>query len=238
MPKVHNLKDSEKHFTVRNKSNGKAEVIIYGSIGASWFEEGITAKAVSDELKKLDDSVKDITVRINSLGGDVFEGITIYNRLKQHKAKVTVFVDGIAASIASIIALSGDEVIMSEGSLLMIHLPWTYTAGNRKDLEDTIDRLADVEQQLLAIYSKKTKLDRIELKSMLEKETWMDASQAIDLGFADKTDSQAIPIAASALKNAVWLRKPSDKIRTTTAEAKAKLTELKSKIEGVLARKK
>jgi ATP-dependent protease ClpP protease subunit len=238
MPKVQNLKESEKHFTVRNKSNGKAEVIIYGSIGASWFEEGITAKSVSDELKKLDDSVKEITVRINSLGGDVFEGITIYNRLKQHKAKVKVYVDGIAASIASIIALSGDEVIMSEGSLFMIHLPWTYAAGNRKDLENTLDRLSDVESQLLSIYANKTKMDRIELKDMLEKETWMDAEQAIDLGFADKTDEQAIPIAASALKNAVWIRKPSDKIKTTTAEAKLKLKDLKSKIEGVLARKK
>jgi ATP-dependent Clp endopeptidase proteolytic subunit ClpP len=231
-----NFKKQGQPFEIRNKTAVSAELVIYGSIGHSFFEDGITAKMVSDALKDLDPTVKDIVVRVNSPGGCVFEGVAIYNRLKQHKAKVTVYVDGLAASIASIIALAGDEVIMGEGALYMIHLPWTWAAGNRNDLDNTINRLLDVEEQLISIYAKKSKMDRSEIKSLLEKETWMDATQAMELGFVDKTMDESLPIAASALEK-TWFNKVPKSVKTEDVVAREKVTELRNKVSAFLTRK-
>jgi ATP-dependent Clp protease protease subunit len=222
---------------IRSKGATKAEIVIYGAIGQSFWEEGITAKAFSDEMKKLDASVKEIDIRLNSPGGDVFDGIAIYNRLKQHPAKVTVYIDGLAASIASVIALAGDEVKIGEGALYMIHLPWTFAYGNRKELDTTIDRLMDVEEQLISIYAKKTKLSRAEIRDMLEKETWMDASQAKEMKFVDQTIGQEMPIAASLL-NKSWFKAAPKNAATDTALAKSKVTEFKKQVEDFLARPK
>lgn len=212
---------------MRNKSATKAEIVIYSQIGASWWDEGLSAKQFSDILKDLDPAVNEITVRINSPGGDVFDGVAIYNRLKQHKAKIIVHIDGLAASIASIIALAGDEIIMGEGALFMIHLPWTFAMGNRNDLDNVVNRLTDVEEQLVSIYAKKSRLDRSEIKSMLEAETWLDADQAIEKGFVDrKSDEEAMPIAASAMESKFFNKAPrnyrSDKIAASAALEKFK----------------
>lgn len=223
-------------FEIRNKTSSTAEIIIYGNIGEDWFGEGITAKKFSDEIKKLPDTVKNINLRINSPGGDVFDGITIYNRLKQHPAKVTTYIDGLAASIASIIALAGDEVIIGEGALYMIHLPWTFAMGNRNDLDNVTNRLLDVEEQLVSIYSKKTKLPRTEIKQMMEKETWMDADSAIESNFIDKKMDETVAIAASALGQARWINKMPN-IKTDSDLAKEKALELQNKVTGFLARK-
>lgn len=237
MSKVLDFKKPGSPLTIRSKSATTAEITIYGAIGASWFEDSITAKQFSEELKKVESSVKEITVRINSPGGDVFDGLTIYNRLKQHPAKVKVIVDGLAASIASIIALAGDEVIMSEGALYMVHLPWTMAAGNRNDLENTIDRLMDVENQLVSIYANKTKMDKNEIRAMLEKETWMDSEQAVELGFATSTAEESMPIAASVFDKATWINKRPSKFKSETQVVKSEAKKLKQKIESFLARK-
>ena len=237
MSKVLDFKKNQASFRVSNKTATKAEIILYGAIGASWFEDSITAKSFSEELKKLDANVKEITVRINSPGGDVFDGVTIYNRLKQHPAKVTVIVDGLAASIASIIALAGDEIIMSEGALYMIHLPWTMAAGNRNDLDNTIDRLLDVENQLVSIYANKTKMSKNEIRSMLEKETWLDSSQTVEMGFADKTSEEAMPIAASVFDKATWINKRPTTYKSEAQVVKKEIENLKQKISGFLARR-
>ena len=210
---------------------------MYGVIGDTFWEQGISAKQFSDELAKLPDTVKNITVRINSPGGDVFDGITIYNRLKQHKAKITVVVEGLAASIASIIMLAGDEVQIGTGALVMIHLPWTWAAGNRKDLETTIERLLDVEDQLLNIYQKRVKkYTRAEIKTMLEKETWLDADQALDMGLIDKKLEDSYPVAASLLGKAKWLSKMPE-MKTDVKMVEDKIKELKNKVHDFLARK-
>lgn len=224
-------------FEIKAKSATKAEIILYASIGDSWFGDSITAKKFSDELKALESTVNEITVRINSPGGDVFDGITIYNRLKQHKAKIIVRIDGLAASIASIIALAGDEVIIGEGALFMIHLPWTFAMGNRKDLESTVDRLTDVEEQLVSIYQKKTGLERSEIKAMLEAETWLDADQAIEKGFVDRKEDESVPLAASIFENSKWINKAPKTFKSETAVVHAAKDDLKKKIAGVLARK-
>lgn len=235
MPKAISLV-KEKSLEIRSKSASVAELIIYGTIGESPWEEGVSAKQVSEELKKLDPTVKEIQVRINSFGGSVFDGITIYNRLKQHPAKITVYIDGLAASIASIIALAGDKIIMGEGALYMIHLPWTWATGNRGELENTINRLLDVEEQMISIYSKKTGKGRTEIKQMLESETWMDSAQALEEGFIDETMIETVPIAASAIKNARWINK-IPKMKTQEDVARENIKNLKDKISGFIARK-
>ena len=155
MPKLLNLAGNRAGTPLKilNKSATEAEIVIYSQIGTDFWGEGVSAKSFSEEMKKLSDTVSTINVRINSPGGDVFDGITIYNRLKQHKAKKIVHIDGLAASIASIIALAGDEVHMGEGALYMVHLPWTWAVGNRSDLDNTVNRLMDVEEQMLVIYA-------------------------------------------------------------------------------------
>jgi ATP-dependent Clp protease, protease subunit len=237
MPKAFVAPTNSQPFEIKNKTATKAEIILYGSIGQDWFGEGITAKKFSDELKKLDASVNQIDLRINSPGGDVFDGITIYNRLKQHSAKITTYIDGLAASIASIIALAGDEVIMGEGALYMVHLPFTFSIGNRMELDNTINRLVDVEEQMVGIYAKKSKMDRAEVKALLEKETWMDAQQASDNGFVDKTTEETVAIAASLLDRAKWINK-MPKMTTDLDLAKEQQLEAKNKISEILKARK
>ena len=235
MSKIFNFQKGQP-LKIVNKSAAKAEILIYGSIGESWFGDSITAKQFSEELGKLEASVNEITVRINSPGGDVFDGIAIYNRLKQHKAKVVVHIDGLAASIASIIALAGDEIVIGEGALYMVHLPWTMAMGNRTELDHVVNRLLDVEEQLISIYSKKTKKSRTEIKKMLEDETWMDAEQAIKEGFVDSKIEDSLPIAASAISSK-WIHRQPKTYKSETAVVAAKIDELKKKIETKLSRK-
>ena len=113
---------------VVNRGESSAELILYADIGEGWFG-GISSKQFSDQLSAIGE-VKNLDVRMNSAGGDVFEGITMYNRLNQHTANVTVTVDGLAASIASIIAMAADEIVVYDSSTVMIHKPWTYAGGS------------------------------------------------------------------------------------------------------------
>lgn len=223
---------------IQNKSTTEAEIIIYAGIGQDWWGDGsmISAKAFSDELKKIPDTVNTINVRINSPGGDVFDGIAIYNRLKQHKAKKVMYIDGLCASIATIIALAGDEIKIGEGALYMIHLPWTFAYGNRTDLDNTVNRLMDIEEQMLGIYAKRTDLDRSEIRAMLEKETWMSADEAIEKGFVDSKVEETIAIAASAIKSP-WFAKRPEKYFSQAEATQAKITELKNKVSAVTKKK-
>lgn len=221
---------------ILSKTETEAEIVIYDQIGGGFWSEGISAKQFSDELKKLPDSIKNISVRINSPGGDVFDGITIYNRLKQHKAKKTVYIDGLAASIASIIALAGDEIIIGDGALFMVHLPWTFAMGNRTELDNVINRLTDVEEQMLGIYGKKSKISRTEMRALLEAETWMNADDAIEKGFADKKSEETFAMAASALKSP-WINKMPEKFVSQTDVVQEKITALRKNLNARLARK-
>lgn len=224
-------------FSIKAKSATKAEIVIYASIGSSWFEDSLSAKQFSDELKALDPAVNELHVRINSPGGDVFDGVAIYNRLKQHSAKKIVYIDGLCASIASIIALAGDEIIMGEGALYMIHLPWTYTMGDRNALENTVQRLMDIEEQMISIYAKRSNLGRSEIRKMLEDETWLDADQAIEHGFVDSKTAETQAIAASVL-DMKWLSKAPRNIKTQDVVVKSEVAALKNKIEGYLNKNK
>jgi ATP-dependent protease ClpP protease subunit len=224
MAKIFNLQ-CNKPIEIRNKSKDKAEILIYGAIGASFWEDSITAKQFSDELKKMDASIKEVDLRINSPGGDVFEGYAIANRIKQHSAKFTIYIDGLAASIASIIAIAGDEVVIGEGAQMMIHSAWTVAMGNARDLEKVIDRLGEIDEQLISLYVKKTGKSRAEIRDMVEKETWLNADEAVEMGFADRKFEESQPIAASVLDKATWINRVPKNLKTRDQQVKNKIEE-------------
>ena len=225
---------SPKPFSITNKTETTAEILLYGEIGENWDGTGITALKFTEELKKIPASVKNIDIRINSFGGSVFEGMVIYTRLKEHKAKKTVYVDGLAASIASVIAMSGDEIVMGDGSFIMIHKPISGVRGNAHEMERMIGILDKIEEQMITIYSKKTKMSRAELSSMLDAETWIPCEECMKLGMADRQieAKETLYLVASAFEKGSKFFKNAPKIKTTSDIAKEKLSNLLQTIEG------
>jgi ATP-dependent Clp protease, protease subunit len=161
-----------------------AEIWLYDEIGSGWFG-GVSAKQFADDLKALG-KVSTINVRINSPGGDVFDGIAIYNVLKSHQAKVIVHIDGLAASIASIIAMAGDEIYMAGNATMMIHKAWGMTVGNSEDMQSMADTLAKLDGTLTGTYAKRTGIDWGKISDMMTEETWMNSHDALALGFIDQ----------------------------------------------------
>lgn len=149
----------------------------------TWYGDEVTPQLFKDELNA--DS-GDITVWINSPGGDVFAAAQIYNMLRDYKGHVTVKIDGLAASAASVIAVAGDTVLVSPVAMMMIHNPATLAMGNTKDMEAAIAMLNEVKESILNAYVDKTGLSRNKLSKMMDDETWFNAKKAVELGFADK----------------------------------------------------
>ena len=148
----------------------------------SWFADDVTPKMFKDELLS---GKGDITVYINSPGGDCVAAAQIYNMLSEYPGKVTVKIDAIAASAASVIAMSGDTVLMSPCAVLMVHNPATIAFGDHNEMQKAIDMLAEVKESIINAYQLKTGLSRAKLSKLMESETWMNANKAIELGFAD-----------------------------------------------------
>jgi ATP-dependent Clp protease, protease subunit len=160
-----------------------ATISIYDQIGLDpWSGEGVTAKRIGGALRSI--GAKDVTVNVNSPGGDFFEGVAIYNLLKDHPGKVTVRVMGLAASAASVIAMAGDEVLMGDGAFLMIHNAWAVAVGNRNDMRQAADLLEPFDGAMAQVYSAKTGMKLDEVTRMMDAESWIGADQAVDLGFA------------------------------------------------------
>ena len=173
----------------------KGQIDIYGIIGGDgFFEDGITAEEFSKELKALS-SAKEIDVHINSDGGDAFQGRTIYSLLASHPARISVHVDGIAASAASLIAMAGDEIIMADGSFMMIHEAWGAVRGRASDLRKRADTMDQVNETMAQTYAKRSGQPYKKVRQMMDEETWMEASVAKSLGFAD-TLSDPLQVAA------------------------------------------
>ncbi|PCJ18011.1 MAG: hypothetical protein COB02_11825 [Candidatus Cloacimonadota bacterium] len=165
----------------------KNEIFIYDSIGEGWYDEGITGKTIKRQLDKMQG---DITVRINSLGGDVFEAAAIYNLLKEHDGKVTIKIDSIAASAASVIAMAGDEIIIPLNAMIMIHNPWTFAYGESADFLKTAERLDKIRQTIANVYVEKSNASEKEIFEMMDEETWMTSEEAITFGFATKEEAE------------------------------------------------
>lgn len=148
----------------------------------SWFDDDVTPQLFKDELNS---GTGDITVWINSPGGDCVAAAQIYNMLSAYNGKVTVKIDGIAASAASVIAMAGDTVLVSPVSMLMIHNPATVAFGDHAEMQKAIDMLSEVKESIINAYVLKTGLSRAKLSHLMDAETWMDANKAVELGFAD-----------------------------------------------------
>lgn len=170
---------------VKNAKEKTADVWIYEDIGAGWFG-GVSAKQFADEIKKLG-KLEIMNVYINSPGGDVFDGVAIYNILQRNRAKVIVEIDALAASIASVIAMAGDEIRMADNALMMIHNPWGMVIGDVQDFQKAIDDLNKVkDSSILPAYQKQTGLEDKELSELMDAETWMSAAEAKEYGFIDE----------------------------------------------------
>ncbi len=171
-------------YKIENKAD-KAEIWIYESIGEDfWSDGGVTAKKFQKELAEI--KAKQIDLHINSPGGAVFDGIAIYNLLKQHAAEITVYIDGLAASIASVIAMSGDRVIMAGNALFMIHNPSGIVFGTAEDMRKTADVLDKVRSTMTGVYAGKTGKPEDEINGLLDAESWFTADEALAAGFVDE----------------------------------------------------
>lgn len=168
-------------WRVNRLSNEVADVFIYGDIG-SWMD-GLTANDFAREVVALD--VGNLNVRLNSGGGSVFEGQAIYNTLSQHKARVTVTIDGVAASIASVIAMAGDEIRITEGSHIMVHKPWSMAMGDADSMRKEAEVLDSLESGIIDIYAARTGKNTKQLTDWVSAETWFKGQAAVDAGFAD-----------------------------------------------------
>ena len=174
-------------FRIRAQGEARAELSIFGDIGEDWFaEESNTAKNVVEKLKALGD-VTDLTVRINSYGGSVADGIAIYNALRRHPANVSVVVEGVAVSIASLIAMAGDTIEMPANTLMMVHSPWGGAVGNAKEMREMADVLDKYAEAMATSYATKTGKPHDEMLALLSdgEDHWFTAAEAVEAGFAD-----------------------------------------------------
>lgn len=161
----------------------ESTINIYDVVGEDWWTgQGMTAKVVSAVLRK--NKGKEITVNINSPGGDFFEGLAIYNLLKEHDAPITVRVVGMAASAASVIAMAGTTIKIAEAGFFMIHNTWHVCVGNKHDMQERADTLAKFDESMVGIYAKKTGMDRDEITDMMDAETWISGADSVEQGFA------------------------------------------------------
>lgn len=170
---------------VRAATEGDDDVIsIYDVIGEDfWTGEGVTSKRIAAALRRIGN--RDVTVNMNSPGGDFFEGIAIYNLLREHPAKVTVKVMGLAASAASVIAMAGDEVQISEVGFLMVHNAWAIAIGNRHDFRAAADTLEPFDDAMAGLYAARAKADKSDAVAWMDAETWFNGAKAIEAGLAD-----------------------------------------------------
>lgn len=181
----------------------------------SWFDDDVTPQLFRDELNA---GSGDITVWINSPGGDCVAAAQIYNMLMNYKGNVTIKIDGIAASAASVIAMAGTKVIMSPVSMMMIHNPATAAFGDSADMQKAIAMLDEVKESIINAYEIKTGLSRAKLSLLMDAETWMDANSAVEMGFADEimqrnvSDSIEVPKVSMVFSRAAITNSLMDKL--------------------------
>ena len=234
---IFNLEEFKtKRFEVLNKAESKtSEIFLYGNIGSEY--NGVDLKLFNQMLKEIPASAKEVSIRINSPGGDVFQGVAMHTRLKSLKQKKKVYIDGVAASIASVIALAGDEVVISEAGMMMIHKPWTFAMGNGDELMKTVDLLDKIESQMIGLYAKKTKMSAVEIANLMKEDFWMTSKEAIEYGFADSEieASAQLKVAASLVKDAKWL-KNAPEIKASVLEVQSKIGDIRKEIENFQSR--
>lgn len=217
-------------FRISNAEPDALDIDIYDVVGDDFWFGGVSAKQVREKLTAAQ-AVRKINVRINSAGGDVFDGFAIYNLLHSHKAKVTVIVDGLAASIASVIAMAGDKIKMAENAMMMIHNPWTIALGDGEEMRSTAEMLDKVRDQIATTYAARTGRSVAEIVDWMGAETWMTAAEALERGFATEvTPAKAI----AALWNIDDRFKNAPKHVRDTAERMLAAVQLRPELERML----
>jgi len=225
-------------FSMRAEA-GRAEIFLYDVIDP-WY--GISAKQFQQDLKALGE-VAEIDLRINSPGGNIFEGTAIHSILKRHPAKVTAHVDGVAASMASVVAMAADEIVMAAGSYMMIHNPLGGVYGEADDLREYADLLDKAKSQIVGLYAARTKRADDEIERLMDDETWFTPDEAVAAGFADRTSAEiamAASIAVSHFKNvppnlrgeARMSQDPNANANTPTPPQPAGYADLKAALPG------
>ena len=221
-------------FQIKNQSENSADVYFYGDIVAdswdAWCDEDQYPENVKNLLSGCQD--KNLNIYINSGGGSVFAGIAIYNILKRHSGKKTVYVDGIAASIASVIALAGDEIIIPKNAFFMIHKPWTMCIGNADDLRKEIEVLDTIEQSMLFVYEEHLR-EEVDIKTvakLMDAETWLTGEQAAEYFNVTVGDEKQIAACAdmSRFKNAPDALKHKQQTKANARLVDKKLSQIKS----------
>ena len=168
---------------VKDSESGTRTLYLNGTIAEeTWFDDDVTPKAFKDELNA---GEGDIVIWINSPGGDCVAASQIYTMLMDYKGNVTVKIDGIAASAASVVAMAGTEVLMSPTAMMMIHNPLTIAIGDSAEMQKAIAMLDEVKESIINAYEIKTNLSRAKLSHLMDAETWLNANKAVELGFAD-----------------------------------------------------
>lgn len=213
-------------YRVVNRGKDSAEIYLYGVIGADWMGDGITAKQFASDLKAMG-PVKNIAVRINSEGGSVFDGKAMYSLLNEHPAKVTVHIDGLAASAASFIAMAGDEINVAEGGFVMIHNAYMMAVGDAREMRRSADMLDVVNNTIVDTYVARTKGDRKAIQKMMDDETWLTGAEAVKHGFADKM-VENLKVAASVSHPDRFKNLPKALKNSRAASALARIDNLKS----------
>ena len=186
------------NWTVTDNDEKMERILTLSGVIAeeSWFDDEVTPEIFRDELMS---GEGDITVWINSPGGDCIAAAQIYNMLLEYKGNVTIKIDGIAASAASVVAMAGNKVIMSPVSMLMIHNPMTMAAGDTTEMKKAISMLTEVKESIINAYELKTGMSRDKIAKLMDAETWMDANKAVELGFADEILSGESSVKQSAM---------------------------------------
>jgi len=182
-------------WNIKNQAT-EAEVFLYDEIGEDWWGDGISAKGFIEDLQALPASVEKIIVRINSPGGDVFDGFAIYQALLRDRREVVTAVDGLAASSASVVMMAGDEINAAETAMVMIHEPWTIAIGNAADFRELADLLDQITGQIVAAYGRRDGVDRDAIKEAMQAETWYTATEALEAGLVDTVTEAAVAVAA------------------------------------------
>lgn len=221
---------------IRFMNKGKTgEIWLYDSVGAGWFG-GMSANDFVKELKNLG-KVDTINLHINSPGGAVFDGVAIYNALKGHPARVEVDVDGVAASIASVIAMAGHEIRIADNAMMMIHDPYTMAAGDAAELRKSADLLDQIALVIRSTYAKRTGQDEAQIGAMMAAETWMTASEAFEQGFADAVTAEQRAAASMNFDFSAFRHAPKN-IGTSAARSigNVKLVAMSSRIAGQTSR--
>jgi ATP-dependent Clp protease, protease subunit len=213
-----------------------AEIYLYGDIGDSWFGDGITATKFSEDLKALG-KVANISVRINSYGGDVFQGLTMYRLLVDHPAKIDVHIDGVAASIASVIAMAGDAVHIAEAGFVMIHNAWGIAAGDSAEMRRMADLLEQTSGSIRDVYVGRTGNTDASVRAWMDDETWFDGKTAVENHFAtDVVENLKVAARFDPTKHRGLKHAPAALIGTPNLdEAKKRIAAMKNRMDRARA---